>query len=105
MNHVIRLKDRCTDCLTRNQGESVRSCLVKAHEGIGPDDFLVIDFAGINAMTPSFADECFGKLAERIGSGRFILSVKLTGAVEPVKTLINSILTQRLDGNRTNGGG
>lgn len=97
VDQTVKLKDEATGFLTRDQGEALRTRLVTVHENLGRDDLLVIDFEGVTAMTPSFADECLGKLAERVGSSRFRSTIKLIGASEPVRILVNSILSRRLE--------
>lgn len=97
VDQTVKLKDEVAGFLTRDQGEALCSRLVTAHDNLGQDDLLVIDFEGVTAMTPSFADECLGKLAERVGSSRFRSTVRLIGASEPVRILVNSILSRRLE--------
>ena len=100
MPDVFKLANSEGDCLTRSQGEKVRVRLVEYYDALSENDELVIDFEGIVAMTPSFADECFGKLAQRIGAERFRASVTLTGANETLHVLLNSVLRRRLAGVR-----
>jgi len=97
---VFRVAEREADLLTRGQGELVRAQLVELHETLAPGERLTIDFAGVSAMTPSFADECFGKLAERLGANVFRSSVRLVGADEVVRVLVNSVLARRLGAGR-----
>gem|GEM_PF-5785033 len=47
-------------------------------------------------MTPSFADECFGKLVERMGRDAFKEKVRLIGAAETIRILINTVMARRL---------
>lgn len=96
MRHVLRLKDCPGEFLTRRQGELVRSQLVECHARLAPGDVLTIDFSDVDAMAPSFADECFGKFAERVGTQSFRESVSLIGADETIRTLINSVLAGRI---------
>ena len=109
MPERIRLRECSGDFLTRRQGEELRAKLVGWHEHLSSDDRLVIDFGGVDVMTPSFADECFGKFAERIGFANFLQTISLVGAEETIRVLINSVLAGReaktdSDGNgRTTG--
>lgn len=43
----------------RIDGASIRAVI---HEAFRSSSRIVIDFVGIKTITPSFADECFGKL-------------------------------------------
>jgi hypothetical protein len=101
MPQVFRLKDSPGGFLTRRQGEEVRAYLVNLNRDLPPGERLVIDFAGVEVMTPSFADECFGKLAESIGGLNFRERVKLTGADPIIRTLLNSVLAERLNGSNS----
>jgi hypothetical protein len=96
MPKIIRLKDCPTDFLTRRQGEKLRAQFVRMRDEVGSGEVLTIDFDGVEVMTPSFADECFGKFAERIGLRDFRQSVSLVGANETIRTLVNSILAKRI---------
>ena len=99
MPNVFRLKDSPGGFLTRRQGEEVRARLMELDRDLPQGERLVIDFAGVEVMTPSFADECFGKLAESIGGLNFRKRVKLTGAEPIVRALLNSVLAERLNGS------
>lgn len=46
---------------TRQKGEQVRSLLL---EKIANCDKVVLDFTGVQVVSNSFADECFGKLLQ-----------------------------------------
>ncbi len=97
MRNVVRLIDhRDGGFVSRGQGERLRNELTKEYERLDVDHTLVIDFNGVDTMTPSFADECFGKLAEKIGVERFRKAISLVGADETIKTLVNSVLALRL---------
>ncbi len=103
MREVLQLVNCNEEFLTRSQGERVRERLVKAYDSALGDQ-LVIDFSGVEVMTPSFADECFGKLAERVGFQNFRNSVSLTGGSETVRALVNSVLAQRGAASKAEGG-
>lgn len=105
MASVFRLRDCDADLLTRAQGERIRARLAELHEQLPPGGLLEIDLAGVGTMTPSFADECFGKLAERVGQQSFRSSISLKGADETIRVLINSVLARRLAPARVPMGG
>ena len=94
---VFQLKlavDGC--CLTRGQGEQVREQIVMLERQVDPAQRVIIDFSGVIVMTPSFADECFGKLAERLGDANFRERITLRNANQTVRTLVNGVLRGRL---------
>lgn len=97
MAEVFRLFDCGTDFLTRGQGERVRARLVELHRSLGPGQSLVIDFTDVDVLTPSFADECLGKLAEVVGAANFRNSISMVGANETVRVLVNAVLASRLN--------
>ena len=101
MPQVFRLRDSEGGFLTRRQGEEVRKRLVELDRDLPPGERLVIDLTGVEVMTPSFADECFGKLAELIGGLNFRKRVKLTGADPILRALLNSVLAERLNGSNS----
>lgn len=96
LQHLLSLKDRDTEFLTRTQGERVRNEMNSLIDKMSEGDRLVIDFNGVEGMTPSFADECFGKLAKILGPARFKAVVLLTNANDSIRVLINSVLSHRL---------
>jgi hypothetical protein len=96
MAQVLKLADCDTDFLTRGQGERIRARLVDLYHELKPGERLVIDLSGVDVLTPSFADECLGKLAEVVGMSNFGSSVSLVGANETVRVLLNSVLSRRL---------
>lgn len=96
MTNVLRLVDQKGAFLTRSQGEKLRHRIEEIFSNLESGHRIAIDFAGVDVMTPSFADECFGKLAERLGANRFRQSISLNGADETIRTLINSVLAERL---------
>lgn len=96
MHEIFRLRECTGEFLTRRQGEKIRERLVQLHKRLGADASIVVDFTGVDTMTPSFADECFGKFAEIIGALEFRKVVSLIGADETIRTLVNLVLSERL---------
>lgn len=96
MNHIIRLNEQDTDLLTRAQGEKIRARIEELLDGLPAGDRVVVDLSDVQVMTPSFADECLGKLAERLGAAKFREAIRLTGADETNRTLVNAVLSERL---------
>lgn len=97
-NEIVRLKECSANFLTRRQGEKVRQHLVGTHRELVPTALLTIDFDGVDVMTPSFADECFGKLAQVIGLSHFKESVRMVNANDSIRVLVNAVLRGRGSG-------
>ncbi|MGI9021555.1 MAG: STAS-like domain-containing protein [Solirubrobacterales bacterium] len=98
-DHDIRLLvvDEVTSTATRVGGEPLRRKarnLVSAH----PSAKVVLDFAGVDRVTSSFADEVVGKLLVSLGPSRFGERVVLEGLDEGlVQGQVKRVLTQRSD--------
>lgn len=94
---AVYLRDLESDFVTRRQGDLVRRSLEKTLAALAPDDRLRISLAGIGTMTPSFADECFGRLLLSLGESQFRSRIALSEADEVTRTLLNVVLTKRAD--------
>ncbi len=95
MTSVYRLiGDANAGFKTRHEGSDVRSQIEKVLAKT--DDMVAIDFSGVAVMTPSFADECFGKLAQELGIDEFKKRIRLRGADETIRVLMNFVLSERL---------
>ena len=78
--------------VTRDQGEPVRSrllALIRSHETVE------VDLNGLEALTPSFVDEVFGKALQEIGRDEFRHKVKLMADSQEVRRLVNLVLSNR----------
>lgn len=62
---VFQMKKFGTVLSTRSLGKQVYTSLYE--DILHCDELLILDFDGIDAVTNSFADEVFGRLAVRIG--------------------------------------
>lgn len=56
-----------------------------------------VDLDGVEDITPSVADECFGKLAVRLGETAFRRRVKLRGGSAIMHRLIEFVIATRVD--------
>jgi hypothetical protein len=79
--------------LTRELGIAIRADLATMLSS-GSKVKVVLD--GIDDITPSVADECFGKLAESMGSEKFKQMVILAGGPSLVQRLIDLVVKNRL---------
>ncbi len=101
MIHKLELRTQGMDFSTRRQGEQLRDLIQGTLERIAGEDRVEIDFVGVETMTPSFADECFGKLAQQMGRESFKARISLKGADSANRTLVNAILAERLSSAAT----
>ncbi|HKB15022.1 MAG TPA: STAS-like domain-containing protein, partial [Planctomycetota bacterium] len=62
---------------------------------LGRGEKLEIDFAGVEVLTPSFADECLGRLVLDVGVEVFRERVRLRTTDETIKRLVNHVLSHR----------
>jgi STAS-like domain of unknown function (DUF4325) len=97
-----------------NQEEKILYCLTEWKDGVSTrtsgeklrleiiDNFLetkkrfVIDFANINVISSSFADELLGKLVVELGFFEFNNLVKLRNMNELIQQLVQRSVTQRM---------
>lgn len=57
---------------------------------------VIVDLDGISDITPSVADEAFGKLAEKFGLERFERTVIFRGGTTLASRLISFVMKTRL---------
>jgi hypothetical protein len=78
---------------TREVGSAVRLKLIEViRQGQG----VTIDLANKSRITPSFADELFGKLAADIGIERFRSLVQIVNVHPSVVPLIHATVARRI---------
>lgn len=61
---VIKFKDIDVTLGTRRLGKNIRDLI---SQKIQTEALIVFDFDGVELISNSFADECFGKLIEQFG--------------------------------------
>lgn len=64
---------------------------------ISTHDLVVVDFNG-REVTPSFADECFGALAEEFGLNEFKARVRSKNVPSKARALLSHVIKQRVQG-------
>jgi hypothetical protein len=64
-------------------------------EAIARGDALTLDFAGVRAVSPSFADELFGKLSARDPAG----TIRLTNLSDHLQSVARMAQRQRRTGD------
>lgn len=57
---------------------------------------VTMNLDGVQSLTPSFVDECFGKLLVEMGEDKFRTKLVLQGGSPAVRTLLNKVLRIRL---------
>src|SRR5438445_11613660 len=78
--------------VTRDQG---RVLLEGALSQLDNMRILHVDMSGIDALSPSFADEFFGGLLERLGGTGFRERVRVENHTEELRMLIRKVLGHR----------
>jgi len=95
MSEIIKItfQDAYPSGVSREEGKAARGWLrglLELHGGIE------LGFDGVEVLTPSFADEVFGKLLDELGEDRFRQTIRFSGGTSEVRTLVNQILRIRL---------
>jgi hypothetical protein len=86
--------------ITRQAAKQYRNHIVNLLERA---PFVIVDLSGIELITPSYADECFGILGQMYGKEGFRQRIKFRGASKDVKHLISVVLANRLERNTSAG--
>lgn len=90
---VIELRHFGTELLTREAGLAIRAELATQALVRG---LVIVDLDGISDITPSVADEAFGKLAEKMGLETFERTITFRGGTSLVLRLIEFVMKTRL---------
>ena len=80
---------------TRNRGEVVRRELEQALDD-DPTQVVVVSFEGVQRVSPSFADECFGKLALKLGTEGVRKRLRFAAAENAVASVVMYAIRNRL---------
>ncbi len=86
----IRMRSRFP-MATRLNGMEAREYLLAM---LREHDVVVLDFEN-SAPTPSFADECVGRLAQTLGFGSFKSRIRMANVPNPAKPLIKHVVMRR----------
>lgn len=90
------LSGRVSAFVTRDAGRRIRDELLSFELQTAPEDRIVIDATGVDALTPSFVDEFFGRTASTFGIERFRERFQIRGVDPDTKILINNVVRNRL---------
>ncbi len=80
--------------LDRERAVRVREYL---DERVGGEHWIELDFARVVSVTPSFADECFGVLVERLAGEPERPTIRLVNTSADVRAVLRFALAHRLD--------
>jgi anti-anti-sigma regulatory factor/anti-sigma regulatory factor (Ser/Thr protein kinase) len=92
--HVIQVLEHAQGTGTRAAAERLRTWLLNYLNEGAP--YLVLDFAGVDMVSSSFADETIGKLAKRFGAIGFGQRFKLVNMTPTVQGLLDRAIATRL---------
>lgn len=76
----------------REVGATVRETVIKA---LRQQECVTLSFAGVSAVTPSFADELFGGLLAELGKESFRHRIRISGADPEVADWIRHALARK----------
>ena len=93
----IKVTDIASELSTRPVGIQARLKLIQALEEF---ESIEIDFMN-RSLTPSFADECIGRLASFLGLDQFKSRVKLSNLTESTKPLVKHVILTRCSNANT----
>lgn len=90
---IIQFKNINNSLGTRRLGKEIRN---EISQNFNNSDIIVFDFDGIELISNSFADECFGKLVEDFGFN-YVKSKTTFRNVNPfVNIVVKKAITDRL---------
>jgi hypothetical protein len=93
---TFKFDGRASAFVTRDVGRQIREQLLDFERQIPESERVVIDASGIEALTPSFVDEFFGRTASLFGLERFRNRFRIEGVDQDSKLLINKVVRNRL---------
>ena len=91
-SNKINLATQFTNRFSRNDAEVARTFILKK---LKQHDSIKIDCANI-ALSPTFADECFGIIAKRLGRDDFLKKIEFENLSPTLKSLLNCVISRRL---------
>jgi len=91
---LFKLKDEASGFGTRQSGERIRNKILNIHQQ--SDKVIIIDFAGIEVISSSFADELLGKLVIEYGFFGFNNLFKLKNMNNLIQNIVQRSVSQRM---------
>lgn len=93
---LVIMKDWGPILSTRGLGEELRALIMDAAR----DNMVEVDFSGIDSLSHSFADECFGKMIETMGLKEFKARISLRNTNPFVRAVLLGAMGDRLASSR-----
>lgn len=90
---TIRLSNFNQLLATRWMGALIRNEIEKALDASA--DPVVVDASGVRSMSHSFADECFGKLAEQRGLTALLGRMRIENVAPDVLPVVRYVISAR----------
>jgi hypothetical protein len=87
----FKISDICTEFMTRQSGKKLRERVIQS---IDKGDFILIDLEN-QTLSPSFADDSFGKTVSTIGIIKFKKSIKIINTEPSSRSLIIHVVNSR----------
>ncbi len=84
---VIKFGEIGTSLGTRNLGAKIRQDILS---GLEKSDKVIFDFNGVEVVTNSFADECFGKLRQQISTDVFMAKLSFINVNDFIQRVLIS---------------
>ncbi|HEB60214.1 MAG TPA: DUF4325 domain-containing protein [Phycisphaeraceae bacterium] len=100
---TFRLLDHGEVFSSRDTGTLIRSKIMSLFNQLDSNAVLVIDISEVTTLTPSFADECFGRLVSKVGLDVFRKKFRFKVIRDEHKVLINTVVRNRIALDRIRG--
>jgi len=101
MDRTIEIHKWGSDLSGRALGELAREELETLIEDERPDG-ITIDLSAVEAMSTSFADECFGTLVRQMRESRTFVRLRFVGGTTDVRAVLRSVLARPSEQTITN---
>lgn len=95
LTYNLKIREIASELSSRSAGASAKNKLMDL---LDTWDEVEVD-VDFNSLTPSFADECIGRLAASIGLNEFKRRVRVIHADESDKPLIRHVILRRCSEN------
>lgn len=93
MEQVLKLSEKGSILGLRELAKELSSQVKTA---IDDNTSIILDFANVESVSSSFADELVAKVLIEVGIENFFKCVKIRNANDFIKTIINSSINDRL---------
>lgn len=91
----VKISFRKVDSIltTRLLGKKIRNIIEKE---LAKGEIIILDFTGVNIISHSFADECIGKLAQKLGIELFKKKIFFNGVSDEIFPILRYVIVKRL---------